>query len=132
MTVYSLYVFNKKCEAIFYQQWNLPSTLPSSSEPAQDVDGDSETAKLVYGVVFSLRNLVTKMTAGKPSNEGFLSYKTSTYKLHYFESLAGVKMVILTDANAHSMLETLRTIYANYYVEFVVKSMVWIDDGLAW
>ncbi|KAI9321157.1 Sybindin-like protein [Obelidium mucronatum] len=123
MTVYSIYIFNKKCEAIYFKSWNSPSSLNvSDSSSGQEVDGDSENHKLVYGVVFSLKNMVSKMSAGKPAQEGFISYKTSTYKLHYFESPAGVKMVMITDRNAESMLDTLRSIYAKLYVEYVVKN----------
>ncbi|KAJ3230731.1 hypothetical protein HDU78_008130 [Chytriomyces hyalinus] len=89
-------------------------------EPAaeeKDVDGDPETAKLVYGVVFSLRNMANKL-----SNQGFTSYKTATYKLHYFESPAGPKLVLITDPNAPNMAGTLQSIYANVYVEHVVKN----------
>ncbi|ORY53826.1 snare-like protein [Rhizoclosmatium globosum] len=66
--------------------------------------------------------MVNKMTAGKPSNEGFINYRTSTYKLHYFESPAGIKMVMITDRNSENMLETLKQIYSKLYVEFVVKN----------
>ncbi|KAJ3328251.1 hypothetical protein HDU76_010304 [Blyttiomyces sp. JEL0837] len=53
-----------------------------------------EEAKLVYGVVFSLRNVVNKLVAGKPSSEGFLSYRTNNYKLHYLEKASGLSQGI--------------------------------------
>ncbi|KAJ3110476.1 TRAPP subunit bet5 [Physocladia obscura] len=142
MTVYSIHIFNKKCEAIYFKQWNNAATAGSNktaaiatNEPASkqsesasdatnniDVDGDSETAKLVYGVVFSLKNMVNKLSAGKNSTDGFLSYKTNAYKLHYFESPAGLKIVLITDAASASMLSVLRQIYSSIYVENVVKN----------
>ncbi|TPX56236.1 hypothetical protein PhCBS80983_g04694 [Powellomyces hirtus] len=80
-----------------------------------------EEAKLVYGVVFSLRNLVSKLSA-KPGSDGFISYRTSTYKLHYFETPTGLKFVLNTDPHMESMREALRTIYGQIYVEYVVKN----------
>ncbi|CAJ0751492.1 12271_t:CDS:10, partial [Entrophospora sp. SA101] len=78
-----------------------------------------EEAKLVYGVIYSLRNFVKKLTG---SQDGFLSYRTSTYKLHYYETPTGLKFVINTDTNADSLRPVLRQIYVNFYVEYVVKN----------
>ncbi|KAJ3378584.1 Trafficking protein particle complex subunit 1 [Chytriomyces hyalinus] len=122
MTVHSIHIFNKKCECIYFTEWNSAKADASKKdklEPTEekDVDGDPETAKLVYGVVFSLRNMASKL-----SNQGFSSYKTGTYKLHYFESPAGPKLVLITDPNAPNMADTLQSIYANVYVEHVVKN----------
>ncbi|KAJ3244366.1 hypothetical protein HDU77_009927, partial [Chytriomyces hyalinus] len=67
MTVHSIHIFNKKCECIYFTEWNNAKTDASKKdklEPAaeeKDVDGDPETAKLVYGVVFSLRNMANKL-----------------------------------------------------------------------
>ncbi|KAI8614696.1 transport protein particle complex of the golgi, subunit bet5-like protein [Chytriomyces sp. MP71] len=125
MTIYSIHIFNKKCEGIFYSEWNTPNANAYDADEngeGRDVDGDPEMAKLVYGVVFSLRNMVDKMSVGKGASDGFLSYKTSTYKLHYFGSLAGPKFVLITDPNCPNMTETLKSVYAKLYVEFVVKN----------
>ncbi|KAJ3413741.1 Trafficking protein particle complex subunit 1 [Chytridiales sp. JEL 0842] len=89
----------------------------SSGEMAQE-----EEAKLVYGVVYSIRNIVNKLLAGKPGADGFSSYKTNTYKLHYYETPSGMKLVMNTDPNCETMQEVLRQIYANIYVEYVIKN----------
>ncbi|KAF8326632.1 uncharacterized protein EI90DRAFT_3070000 [Cantharellus anzutake] len=44
-----------------------------------------EEAKLVYGVVLSLRNMIKKLSG---RDENFVSYKTSTYRMHLFETLS--------------------------------------------
>ncbi|KAG9302159.1 hypothetical protein G9A89_020593 [Geosiphon pyriformis] len=78
-----------------------------------------EEAKLVYGVVFSLRNFVRKLSG---SQDGFLSYRTSLYKLHYYETPTGLKFVINTDPAVDSLRQTLRQIYTSFYVEYVIKN----------
>ncbi|CAG8611383.1 2721_t:CDS:2 [Paraglomus brasilianum] len=78
-----------------------------------------EEAKLVYGVVFSLRNFVRKLSG---SQDGFISYRTSQYKLHYYETPTGLKFIINTDPNVESLRPALRQIYVNFYVEYVVKN----------
>ncbi|KAH6562370.1 hypothetical protein BASA50_006546 [Batrachochytrium salamandrivorans] len=86
-----------------------------------------ETAKLVYGVVFSLRNIIVKISPKQGDN--FLSYRTNAYKLHYFESGTGLKFVLLTDQNMDSMVEPLRAIYSQIYVEYVSKNALLPADG---
>lgn len=122
-----------------------------SSKPNSDDD-----AKLVFGTVFSLRNMARKLggdddryegrthggersitsnwkTLQSPSafelNEGFfmltlntfpsfVSYRTSQYKLHYYETPTNIKFVMLTDTKANSMRMALHQIYVNLYVEY--------------
>lgn len=52
----------------------------------------------------------------------FLSYRTSQYKLHYYETPTNTKFVMLTDIKSGSMRIALQQIYVNCYVEYVVKN----------
>lgn len=52
----------------------------------------------------------------------FLSYRTSQYRLHYYETPTNVKFVMLTDVRASSMRLALQQIYVQIYVEYVVKN----------
>ena len=52
----------------------------------------------------------------------FLSYRTSQYKLHYYETPTNIKFVMLTDTKSGSMRIALQQIYVNCYVEYVVKN----------
>eukprot|EP00842_Homolaphlyctis_polyrhiza_P001029 jgi/Hompol1/1927/HPOL_005795-RA len=69
-----------------------------------------ENAKLVYGVVFSLRNIINKISTRQ--GENFISYRTNSYKLHYFETGTCIKFVMLTDPGMENMVNILRSIYA--------------------
>ena len=57
-------------------------------------------------------------------NKSFLSYRTGEYKLHYFETATNLKFVMLTDTRIASMRTVLYQIWANLYVEYVVKSPI--------
>ncbi|KIL66245.1 hypothetical protein M378DRAFT_161107 [Amanita muscaria Koide BX008] len=93
-----------------------PPAQPSMNQPGLPFD---EEAKLVYGVVLSLRNMVKKL-AGR--EEQFVNYKTSTYKLHLFETISGYKLVMLSDPDANPMQSVLRQIYAGPFIEYVVRN----------
>lgn len=52
----------------------------------------------------------------------FLAYRTSQYKLHYYETATNVKFVMLTDTRSQDMQIALREIYVRCYVEY---GMLW-------
>ncbi|KAJ2516668.1 TRAPP complex subunit bet5, partial [Coemansia sp. RSA 2049] len=114
----------------------------ASSSAAQDTSDSlrnvamEEEAKLVYGVVFSMRNIINKFN-GKDSPQGgnpggFMSYATNTYRLHYYEAPTGIKFILNTDTATSSMQPVLEMIYRNIYVEYVVKNPLFrIDSRLS-
>ncbi|AWO97453.1 putative trafficking protein particle complex subunit 1 isoform 3 [Scophthalmus maximus] len=56
--------------------------------------------------------------------DGFLSFQTSKYRLHYYETPSGLKFVMNTDLSVSNARETLQHIYSNLYVEYIVKNPV--------
>ncbi|KAI0779705.1 snare-like protein [Fomes fomentarius] len=177
MTIYSLYIFDRHCACVYYQDWHrtvrpktaveggmlpavyapvYPSSNPGSlygnrtslvssgivvavndddphtplstqaqspiaplpPPPTSQLSFDEE-AKLVYGVVLSLRNMIKKLS-GK--DEQFVNYQTSTYKLHLYETPSSYKFVILSDPSADSLRFVLRQIYSGPFLEYVVRN----------
>ncbi|KAL1410353.1 Trafficking protein particle complex subunit BET5 [Vanrija albida] len=158
MTIYSLYIFDRHCDCVYYHDWHrtravrataadrpgvhrlapppgpggantresifsarsattpIPPVAPAPSSAGLPFD---EEAKLVYGVVLSLRNMVKKLS-GK--DEAFTSYKTPQYRLHLYETLTGYKFVLLSDPAADSLRFVLRQIYTGPFIEFVVRN----------
>jgi len=179
MTIYSLYVFDRHCACIYYQDWHrtkrpklaveggiLPAvsravfTPPqsrgnvvsstgfnsprnalsstagvvvavneTSAQPLTPIQQTSsatqsslpfdEEAKLVYGVVLSLRNMIKKLTG---RDEQFVNYRTTSYKLHLYETLSGYKFIMLTDPSTDSLRFVLRQIYIGPFIEYVVRN----------
>ncbi|KAJ5081355.1 hypothetical protein NUU61_009619 [Penicillium alfredii] len=130
MAVYSFYIFDRHAECIYKRRW-LPrptsivgkSSRSASETPTpglgQTVRSTDDDSKLVFGTVFSLRNMVRKL-GGEEDN--FISYTTSQYKLHYYETPTNIKFVMLTDLKSPSMHIALQQIYINLFVEYVVKN----------
>ncbi|WVQ94516.1 hypothetical protein IAU59_001595 [Kwoniella sp. CBS 9459] len=183
MTIYSLYIFDRHCECVYYQDWHrtrparspgsatfkpgvhrLPpqtttndvqresiftnpngnvnanganggdnrNSLVSNSNTSGPVPGRTggggggnkglpfdEEAKLVYGVILSLRNMVKKLSGRE---EAFTSYSTGTYKLHLFETLTNYKFVLLSDPSSDSLRFVLRQLYVGPFLEYVVRN----------
>jgi len=97
------------------EQGPVPTGLPFDEE-----------AKLVFGVVSSLRNMIKKLSGRE---ESFVSYRTSTYRLHLFETLSGYKFIMFSDPNTDSMRFVLRQIYAGPFIEYVVRNPLMTMDS---
>ncbi|KAF1933665.1 snare-like protein [Didymella exigua CBS 183.55] len=146
MVLYSFYIFDRHTECIYSRRWAprptsssgastaTKSTRPTSSAslasttPAAAADAPStphrglshaDDEKLIFGLVFSLRNMVTKLGG---ADDTFLSYRTGEYKLHYYETPTRMKFVMLTDTKVPNLRQYLYQIWANLYVEYVVKN----------
>lgn len=71
--------------------------------------------------------MVRKLT----DEDSFVSYKTSKYRLHYFETPSNIKFVMLTDPKMESLRLVLHQIYVSLYVEYVVKKYVLLVESYA-
>ncbi|KAI1822963.1 snare-like protein [Xylaria intraflava] len=89
----------------------------SPSKPRRNKSADD--AKLIFGTVFSLRNMVRKLGG---DDDAFISFRTAQYKLHYYETPTNLRFALLTEPNAFSMRNVLHQIYINLWVEYVVKN----------
>jgi len=115
MIVYSLHIFDRAGVTLYHNDF----------EPKKKkVKDQAEEDKLIYGLLFSLQKDFCQKMALSEGSEGFQSFRTNAYRLHYYESLTGIKFVLMTDAAAPLMRETLRYIYSNIYVEMAVKNPI--------
>lgn len=55
-------------------------------------------------------------------DEDFTNYRTSSYKMHLFETPSGYKFVMLSDPNCESLRLVLRSLYVGPFIEYVVRN----------
>ncbi len=97
--LYNLYIYNRKGRCLFYKEWNRPmNTL---------ADDPKEEKRLMFGMLFSLKDLAAKM-APSAGPEGLHTVRTNSYALHHFQSVTGMTFVLNTDADAPGMRRELK------------------------
>ncbi|KAI1075423.1 snare-like protein [Whalleya microplaca] len=132
--VFSFYIFDRHTECVYSKLWvasrappalthaPTPSTTNGSGGPPRSRGNRTtaaDDAKLIFGTVFSLRNMARKLGG---EDDAFISYRTAQYKLHYYETPTNLRFVMLTEPGALSMRNVLHQIYINLWVEYVVKN----------
>lgn len=115
MVVYSFFIFDRHTECIYTKHWMESTGGPSATTSTTSKDD----AKLIFGTVFSLRNMVRKLGG---DDDAFISFRTAQYKLHYYETPTNLRFVMLTDISVLSMRSVLHQIYINLWVEYIVKN----------
>ena len=111
--LYSLYVFNRRGVCLFNKEWN----------GLKREDEGGEFKRLIFGMLYSVNEMVDKM-APRKSGDGLLAIKTDSYTLHSYETLTGYRFILVTDNAAGDLRQNLHHIYAQLWVECVVKSPV--------
>ena len=113
MTIFNFYVFNRKGKCLFYKEWTRPLNTLS--------DDPEEEKKLMFGMLFSLKDLSAKLSPN-PGSEGLHIVKTNSYTLHHYESLTGMLFVLNTDPDVPDMYQSLQHVYNNIFIDCVVRN----------
>jgi hypothetical protein len=56
--------------------------------------------------------------------ESFFVFRTSKYKLHFYETQTNLRFVMITDLKVDGIRPILEQIHAGLYVEYVIKKYV--------
>ncbi|KAL8625026.1 Trafficking protein particle complex subunit 1 [Nucella lapillus] len=112
MTVYDFYLFDRNGNCLYYAEWNRKNQPGISKE---------EEFKLMYGMIFSIKSFINRISP-KDVQDGFLNFKTSKYKLHFYETPSGLKFIMNTDLNVGNIRDVLQQMFSSIYVEYVVKN----------
>jgi len=112
MTVYNLYIFDRFGVLLHYAEWNRRQQTGITRV---------EEAKLMHGMLFSLKSFVYKLSP-MDIQDNFLQYKTNKYKMNMLETPTGVRFVMNTDVNAVNVRDLLCQIHKQIYLEYVVMN----------
>ena len=122
MAVHSLHIFDRKGKTLFTKRY---ATAAAENEDPEQL---SEQRKLVFGMIFSLRE-ITKMLSPPSSNDnsGLHSVKTGASTLHNYETASGLRFALYTtpsasNNNGKSERAALHHIYNELWIQCVTRS----------
>lgn len=122
MTIYSFWIFDRHCNCIFSRDYSAPAAKHSISD-GEIPKVDDDQSKLLFGALFSLRNMARKLGQNDDSHENQLnSFATARYRAHFFESASGLKFCLTTDLNTQHLQNVLKFIYSNLFVKFIARN----------
>jgi len=116
--VHYMYMFNRLGQCLHYHEW---------SRPRRPEHGLAEDAKLVFGLLFSLKQFCIKVDpcrAEGDNEDGSVarSIATDTYKLHFLDSPTGIRIALVTEPSAGDLRAAMRHIYENLYAQMVMRN----------
>jgi len=160
MTVHCIHIFDRRGKTLFTKTYSQSATQQQAqlqktgiAEPGSDpLD---EQRKLVFGMLFSLRELVGGLTP-EGQAASLHSIQTGASTVHNYETLSGMRFALYTNNNnqnsgsngssrkslgggsAHgsskeenqSIREALKYIYSELWVEHVVRSPLYRQNRL--
>lgn len=128
MVFHNLYIFDRDGVCLHYHEWlRTKPVMEGAGSPADDQKG-------MFGLFFALKTFSaamdpkakagTQLGAALRIGEScsFWSYRTNNYKLHFLETLSGLKFVLNTSDNTGDLRDLMQTIYTSIYVQFVSKN----------
>jgi hypothetical protein len=123
MTIFTFYVFSKRGESLFYAEFFRPM------HSLRDLPG--EDAKLMFGLLFSLKQLMNSMSPAAPAalppqeaagalpgfgpEQGFFRFATDAYTLFHLEVPTGYRFVATCDAAAGDLRPALWAFYEQLF-----------------
>ncbi|EDO16601.1 hypothetical protein Kpol_520p22 [Vanderwaltozyma polyspora DSM 70294] len=124
MAIYSFWIFDKHCNCIFNREWTLAADTNSGTMNSKQ---NEETAKLLYGMIYSLRSITQKLSKGSNTND-VRSISTGKYRVHTYCTASGLWLVLLTDFKQQSYSQVLQYIYSHIYVKYVSHNLLSPQD----
>lgn len=98
-------------------QHQSQQTLPGSI----NTRNNDHVAKLLFGALFSLKQISSNLNSSTTQMNNLKSFSTAKYRCHFFETGTGIKFCLLTDPSVENMQFALKEIYANLFINCVIK-----------
>lgn len=118
--IYNFYIFNRRGKCLYYMEWSRPRISLT--------DDPEEEQKLVYGMLFAVKEITLQMTLhgesrNVPNSSSHLkTLKTDSFVLHHFQSSSGIMFVVNSDLDSPDLQSHLQNIYSQVFVECVTRN----------
>lgn len=158
MAVHSFHIFDRKGKTLYTKRYskkkNTTTTSTHKDETSEeDTELISEQRKLIFGMLFSLRELVGSLIPDDAPQKGLHSIRTGASTLHNYETLSGLRFALYTSNDTYtdkksvsssssssssskkntggtSVREALQFIYSELWVDCVIRSPLYRVGGI--
>lgn len=114
MTIFSFSIFDRHCSCIYNRDFQHDTTNKSNQ---------SNSSQLLFGILYSLKTISLKLIDLEDSLPNTLkSFTLGQYRVHYFESLTGLKFILVSDLAIDNLQSVLWELYSKYYLKNVVQN----------
>ena len=110
--IFNVYIYNRRGYCLFYKEYSRPFNSLQ--------DDPEEERRLVFGMLFSMKDMTSKLSPSvvgslgreenHPSN-ALRVIKAGNFHLHHFESVTGIMIVINSDTSISGTLEYTDILY---------------------
>ena len=114
--LYYFFLFDRSGRLLLSRTWDA-----ADGRGKEGAAQDESRAKLVYGMLFSLKYLAPSLVApdAAPTEEGIRSFSTRTCTLHAYESPTGFRLALCTGVSSQRKQAEAQALLAKVYQEFV-------------
>lgn len=130
MTIHSFSIFDRHCNCIYNREYSHTSATTSSSSSSGTPDtipgqinknNDSNSLKLLFGIIYSLKTISNKLVDESSINE-LKTFNFGQLKVHFWESLSNFKFVLITNVEVDELSSVLFELYLNFFIKYVVEN----------
>lgn len=114
--IYSFYIFDRHCNCVYHRRFS------QVDQGSVNTDNESDIAKLLFGVLYSLKNISSKLGDTESSFNYLKSFSSASFRVHFMETLTNFKFVLVTDHNIDNVQPVLWELYSNYYVNNIAMN----------
>nr|CCC93129.1 conserved hypothetical protein [Trypanosoma congolense IL3000] len=109
MPLYSIYIFNRYGDNIFYKEWNRTTAVREGE------------MGLVAGFIYTLQHFSSQLSSD--GEGGFQAVQTPLYKLHYYETMTGYRVALLSskDLDTTFVQDILHKMFSEVFHKTVTK-----------
>lgn len=122
MPVHSLHVFDRKGKTLFTKCY-----AQNKANKVDDGEQLSEKRKLVFGMLFSLKEVAASLSPSSIKDNGVHSVQTGASTCYCLETASGLRFALyITDdadkAHARSIRKAMQHAYNDIWIQSVVRS----------
>ena len=120
MPVHSIHIFDRKGKTLFSKRY----AKPDPNDPPDDAEQLSEQRKLVFGMIYSLKEVVGSLSPASAGGSGVHVVKTGASTLYNYETASGLRFCLYTTGTVpdKGVRACLHHIYNDLWTQCVTRS----------